>query len=119
MENQSRNTHPMIIVAATTLTIASLAAIASFAGWIPSSNSAAPAAQVAVAPAPAATPTPEPVIAKPAAPVAEPASGDVGADDAVMRRHGARQEIEIAAVAGQRMDADQDPRIARIPPFRI
>ena len=70
MENQSRNTHPMIIVAATTLTIASLAAIASFAGWIPSSNSAAPAAQVAVAPAPAATPTQEPVIAKPAAPVA-------------------------------------------------
>ena len=35
MENQPRNTHPMIIVAATTVTIASLVAIASFVGWLP------------------------------------------------------------------------------------
>lgn len=77
MENQPRSTHPMIIVAATTVTIASLAAIASFAGWIPGhNNSAAPTAQVAVAPTapPAMTPTvptaPAP-LATPTAPVAK------------------------------------------------
>lgn len=70
MESQTRSTHPMIIVAATTVTIASLAAIASFAGWIPSGNSGnAPATQVAAAPATAPT-APEPAVAKPAAPVA-------------------------------------------------
>lgn len=66
----------MIIVAAIAVTIASLTAVASMAGWLPSSNAtatgAAPATQVAVAPAsePAAPPVPDPVTAKPAAPAA-------------------------------------------------
>ena len=81
MENQPRSTHPMIIVAATTVSIASLAAIASFAGWIPGhTNSAAPTAQVAVTPtaplavtptaptAPASLATPEASVAKAATP---------------------------------------------------
>lgn len=66
MENQPRSTHPMIIVAATAVTIASLAAIASIAGWLPSSKNsvATPAVQLAVAPSPPAPPVP--VVAKPA-----------------------------------------------------
>jgi len=85
MENQPRSTHPMIIVAATTVTIASLAAIASFAGWIPGqNNSAAPTAQVAVAPTapPAVTPmapTTPPPLATPAAPVAKAAAPEKAA----------------------------------------
>lgn len=57
MENATRSTHPMILVAATAVTIASLAAVASLAGWLPGNNSApaAPVAQVATA-APAALP---------------------------------------------------------------
>jgi len=85
MENQPRSTHPMIIVAATTVSIASLAAIASFAGWIPGhGNSAAPTAQVAVAPTaqPAVTPTaptaPAP-LATPTAPVAKAAAPEKAA----------------------------------------
>lgn len=80
MENQARSTHPMIVVAATAVTIASLAAIASIAGWIPGKSEAslaAPTAQVASAPAtavPPATPEPTPVVAEPAAPVAAPSA---------------------------------------------
>jgi outer membrane lipoprotein SlyB len=75
MENQARSTHPMIIVAATTVTIASLAAIASFAGWIPrTSNTPAPAAQVAVAPAAVPAAIPAPAAAVSADPVAAPAA---------------------------------------------
>ena len=78
MENQTPKTHPMIIVAATTMTIASLVAIASFAGWIPSRNNAetppAPVAQAAVTPvAPAAIPPNIPVAAVPATVVEPPA----------------------------------------------
>ena len=71
MDNQSRSTHPMIIVAATAVTIASLTAIASIAGWLPNSKNteATPVAQVAVAPVvtPAQTPPapPAPAIAAP------------------------------------------------------
>lgn len=76
MENQPRTTHPMIIVAATAVTIASLAAIASIAGWLPSSKDsiATPVAQMAIAPVAAvaqpaptavAAPEPAPVVAKP------------------------------------------------------
>lgn len=78
MEIQAGKTHPMIIVAATAITIASAAAIASFAGWLPGSKgsgaSAPPteAATGAPPPAPAAVPTavPAPPAAaeKPAAP---------------------------------------------------
>ncbi|MFZ4539547.1 glycine zipper 2TM domain-containing protein [Propionivibrio sp.] len=72
MENQTRSTHPMIIVAATTVSIASLAAIASIAGWIPgnNNNNVAPAAQVAVAPTTPLPATPAAII--PPAPVAAP-----------------------------------------------
>jgi outer membrane lipoprotein SlyB len=85
MENQPRSTHPMIIVAATTVSIASLAAIAFFAGWIPGhTNSAAPTAQVAIAPTapPAATttaPTAPAPIATPAASVAKAAAPEKAA----------------------------------------
>ncbi len=73
MEHQTRNTHPMIIVAATAITIASLAAIASFAGWIPGKGAPEPAALVASAPvaaAPATLPAPAPVAAARATPAA-------------------------------------------------
>ena len=78
MENQTPKTHPMIIVAATTMTIASLVAIASFAGWIPSRNSAetppAPAAQTAVTPPVPTVITPDvPAAAVQAVPVEPPA----------------------------------------------
>ena len=78
MENQTPKTHPMIIVAATTMTIASLVAIASFAGWIPSKNSVeappAPAAQTAVAPPAPVVLTPDiPAAAAQAVPVEPPA----------------------------------------------
>jgi outer membrane lipoprotein SlyB len=85
MENQPHSTHPMIIVAATTVSIASLAAIAFFAGWIPDhTNSAAPSAQVAVAPtaSPAVTataPTAPAPLATPAAPVAKAAAPEKAA----------------------------------------
>ena len=39
MENPTRTTHPMVIVAAVAVTLASLVAIASFAGWLPSKSS--------------------------------------------------------------------------------
>lgn len=66
MENQPRSTHPMVIVAATAVTIASLTAIASIAGWLPSSKStvATPTTQVAVAPVVAPAP-PAPAVATP------------------------------------------------------
>lgn len=55
MENPTpttSSTHPMIIVAATSVTIASLAGVAFLAGWLPvQQNNAAPTAQVASAPA--------------------------------------------------------------------
>lgn len=86
MENKpTHSTHPMIIVAATTVTIASLAAIASFAGWIPGNSTPAPAAQVAMeptvatvaaVPAPVITPTvipPAPVAAEKKPVVRKPA----------------------------------------------
>ena len=52
MENKPQTTHPMIIVAATAVTIASLVAIASFAGWLPGNrdNAATSGTQVATAP---------------------------------------------------------------------
>lgn len=59
MENVTRSTHPMIIVAATAVTIASFTAVAALAGWLPGNNPpAAPVAQMATAAttAPAALP---------------------------------------------------------------
>lgn len=84
MENQPRNTHPMIIVAATTVSIASLAAIASLVGWITgNNNSAAPTAQVAVAPTPPPAtpmaPTAPAPLTTPAAPVAKAAAPEKAA----------------------------------------
>ncbi len=68
MQTPSRSTHPMILVAATSVTIASLAGLASIAGWLPSSHNApaTPVAQTStaaqtVAPIALATPlTPAP-----------------------------------------------------------
>ena len=55
METPMRNTHPMILVAATSVTLVSLAGLASIAGWLPANHGApsaplAPVAQVAMAP---------------------------------------------------------------------
>ncbi len=82
MENIAKTTHPLILVAAASVTIASLAAVAHFTGLLPGRDAEAPqavaaanalvppppAAPVAEAPkaeAPAAAPAPEP--ARPAA----------------------------------------------------
>ena len=59
MEIQAGKTHPMIIVAATAVTIASAAAIASFAGWLPGSKGSGASAP----PTEAATGAPPPVCA--------------------------------------------------------
>ena len=69
MENPAHSTHPMIIVAATAVTIASLAAIASIAGWIPGSHNTAPAPSAQVAAAPPTAPVTAPAAAPPAPPV--------------------------------------------------
>lgn len=53
MDNITKTTHPLILAAAASVTIASLAAAAHFAGLIPNHGSDAPAAAAAV-PAPAA-----------------------------------------------------------------
>jgi outer membrane lipoprotein SlyB len=84
MEIQAGKTHPMIIVAATAVTIASAAAIASFAGWLPGSKDSGattPQTQMAVsapvaAPLTAPTPVPAPATAseKPSAPRPAPAT---------------------------------------------
>ena len=68
MENPTRTTHPMVIVAATAVTIASLVAIASFAGWLPGKNTgeAAPTEQATTVPAQPET-APENVANEPAA----------------------------------------------------
>jgi len=69
----------MIIVAATAVTIASLTAIASIAGWLPNSknNEATPAAQVAIAPSVAPAPPMPPASALAAAtPEAVPATAE-------------------------------------------
>lgn len=93
MENKSTHTtHPMIIVAATTVTIASLAAIASFAGWIPGNSTPAPVAQVAEVPA-VATPAvvPAPVVV-PAVAVLAP-SAPVPAEKKPVVRKPAPQKV--------------------------
>lgn len=79
MENQTRRPHPMIIVAATAVTIASLTAAASFAGWIPQSgattNQVEPLAAAPSVPAvPAEPPAKAPVKAKTTAPVRQTAT---------------------------------------------
>ena len=100
MENQSRSTHPMIVVAAIAVTIASLTAVASMAGWLPSSNAtdAVPATQVAVAPAtePAAKPAPDPVAAKPAATVAAPPAPEKAASTRSPAPRKTRRQDEYA-----------------------
>ncbi len=69
MENTARKTHPMIIVAATAVTVASFAAIASFTGLLPA-KSAPPTTLTATAPLP--PPDAAPIAALPApAPKAE------------------------------------------------
>ena len=66
MENVTRSTHPMILAAATAVTIASFAAVASLAGWLPGSNNApaAPVAQVATATPATLPPAPAPASEK-------------------------------------------------------
>ncbi len=58
MENPTRTTHPMVIVAAVAVTLASLVAIASFAGWLPN-KSGNEAAQAPVTAPTVAQATPE------------------------------------------------------------
>ncbi|MGB8241565.1 MAG: hypothetical protein WCE66_11075, partial [Azonexus sp.] len=52
MENTTRNTHPMIIVAAVAVTIASLAAVASFTGLLPGKSAPETALTAAIPPPP-------------------------------------------------------------------
>lgn len=78
MENPARSTHPLILVAAASVTIASLAAAAHFTGLLPGRTAEAPATPAAAltAPAPAAvqpaglakadTPAPAPEASRPA-----------------------------------------------------
>ena len=72
MDNQNRRTHPMILVAAAAVTIASLTAVASIAGWIPTANSnvATPPAQATIvtaeAPPPPLPPSMDKASTKPA-----------------------------------------------------
>lgn len=81
MESNSKSLHPMLWVAAASVTIASLAAAAHFAGLLPGKGgaeapaplvasappAAPPEAPAAAAPAPLPAPTPAPEAAKPAA----------------------------------------------------
>lgn len=72
MESIAKSTHPMILVAATALTVASLAATAYFTGLLPLKSAPEPAAVVATPqPAPPKStpaPAPAPVAEKPASP---------------------------------------------------
>lgn len=75
MENSSKSIHPLILVAAASVTIASLAAAAHFTGLLPTHSSEppavvanAPAAPAAAIPAPAAQPAPAAAQPIPAAP---------------------------------------------------
>ena len=72
MENIAKSTHPLILIAAASVTIASLAAAAHFTGLLPGKSSEAPPAAVASALVP--PPVSAPVAAEPeaAAPVAAP-----------------------------------------------
>ncbi|HZX32796.1 MAG TPA: glycine zipper 2TM domain-containing protein [Rhodocyclaceae bacterium] len=81
MENITKTTHPLILVAAASVTIASLAAAAHFTGLLPSRSNEAPVPPTAAvsAPAPAAVsapaavqPPPAPVVAQAEAPAREP-----------------------------------------------
>ena len=56
MENTTRNTHPMIIVAAVAVTIASLAAVASFTGLLPGKSAPEMPLTAAVPPPPSRSP---------------------------------------------------------------
>lgn len=71
MENSSKSLHPLILIAAGSVTIASLAAAAHFTGLLPT-HSNEPAPVVASAPAAQAPAVQVPVAAQPA-PVAQPA----------------------------------------------
>ena len=66
MENAAHQTHPMIIVAAAAVTIASLAAIASFTGLLPGKSAPEPALTATIPPPPPLVPE----AALPAAPAA-------------------------------------------------
>jgi hypothetical protein len=48
-----------------------------------------------------------------------PAPDHVRADDAIRVGEGARQKVEIAAIARQAVRADQDARIVGVAPFQI
>jgi outer membrane lipoprotein SlyB len=78
MENTTRNTHPMIIVAAVAVTIASLAAVASFTGLLPDKSAPETALTAAIPPPPplpleaAPVPAPPPATANKAERFAPP-----------------------------------------------
>lgn len=76
MDNPPRSTHPMVIVAATSVTLASLVAMAWFAGFLPNKQEQPQATQATVAHA--ATPTtqapPQVAVEKAAAPTAPKAA---------------------------------------------
>jgi outer membrane lipoprotein SlyB len=68
MENTARNTHPMIIVAAVAVTVASLAAVASFTGLLPGKSVPETALTATIPPPPALLPEVAPAAAPTVAP---------------------------------------------------
>ena len=93
MENIAKTTHPLVLVAAVSVTVASLAAVAHFTGLLPGKTSEPPAtvaANAMVPPPPAVAPLPE--AAKPAAepaPAAAPPAAEAVKPAAKPKHHAA------------------------------
>lgn len=90
MENRSSTTHPMVIVAAAMLTLASMTAIASFAGWLPVARVAEPTP--AVSSAAQATKPPAAKVRKTSPPASGPADRTI---DEVRTRRVASSEAPV------------------------
>lgn len=111
MDNITKTTHPLVLVAAVSVTIASLAAAAHFTGLLPSRSSEAPVAPTAAvtAPAPSAVsapaaiqPPPAPVVAQAEAPARE-------ASRPAAKPHVQRQASNVGAPDRRN---DEGPRVA-------
>lgn len=88
MENITKTTHPLILVAAASVTIASLAAVAHFTGLLPSRSNDAPSSPTAALTAPAPAPAPAPVAAQPVpAPVAQAETPPVETSRPIAKSH--------------------------------
>jgi outer membrane lipoprotein SlyB len=83
MENITRNTHPMIIVAAVAVTIASLTAVASLSGLLPGKSAPETALTATIPPPPPLSPE----AASPNAPPAAPAKTDRFAPPPAAKAH--------------------------------